>query len=73
MALCVGDKIRFKFDIYGCAVQERVIGLANGRYYAFDTDLMCACHVTDTLEEMMEKYNQFEDVHVIKKKRKGED
>ena len=69
--LKVGDKIHFKFDENG-GVQERIIVLIGGKICAIDTELWCACHVTDTLKEMYEKYNQFNDCWVIKNKRKGE-
>lgn len=69
--LQVGDIIRFQFDELG-GTQERIIGLASGKYFAFDVELMCACHVTDSLEDMLNKYKQFKNVNIIKKKRKGE-
>lgn len=71
MELRVGDKVRFQFD-RGGGVQERIIGLANGRYYAFDTELMLACQVTDTLDEMLEKYKHFKNFEIIKKEKKGD-
>lgn len=65
--LAVGDIIEFKFDDCG-GVQRRIIALASGKYYAFDWELMCACHVTTTLEAMEAKYKPFKEYKIVKRK-----
>ena len=70
--LAVGDIIEFKFDALNGGLQRRIIGLVSGKYYSFDIDLMCACHVADTLEDMTAKYAQFSEFKIIKRKKREE-